>query len=194
MNVLVVDDDNVSTLLLTEQLQSLHYEVSVASDGKEGWNLYLAKQPRIVITDWIMPHVDGLELSRMIRAERRDRYTYIIFLTILRGKGSFLEAMNAGADDVISKPFDADQLAARLRVAERIIGMQHEIRQLEEIIPVCTYCRRIREEDDTWVSIETHIKQKTDTSFSHTICPDCYEQHVQKAVADLQHKGKGQGN
>jgi sigma-B regulation protein RsbU (phosphoserine phosphatase) len=190
MKILVVDDDVVSQLLITEQLQNLNHEVSVASDGKEAWSVYQAKNPRIVITDWMMPHVDGLELTRMIRSENRNAYTFIIFLTILRGKGSYLEAMKAGADDVLTKPFDSEQLVARLHVAERILNMQHEIRQLHSILPICSYCRRIRQDDDTWVSIEKHIKQKTDTSFSHGICPDCYQSHVKPAIAKLRSKEK----
>ena len=131
MKILIVDDDIISQMLLTKQLEDLNHEVSVAADGKEAWSIYQAKNPRIVITDWMMPNVNGLELTRMIRKENRESYTFIIFLTILRGKGTYLEAMNAGADDVVTKPFDSEQLAARLRVAERIIGMQHEIRQLQ---------------------------------------------------------------
>jgi len=182
MKILVVDDDVVSRVLLTEQLQSFGHEVMVADDGGEAWSIYVANKPQLVITDWMMPKVDGLELSRMIRAENRVFYTYIIFLTILRGKGSFLEAMNAGADDVITKPFDSEQLSARLRVAERILGLQHEIRQLHGILPICSYCKRIREDDDTWISVEQYISRKTQTSFSHGICPDCYGTQVKNAV------------
>ena len=192
MKILIVDDDIISQMLLTEQLEDLNHEVSVAADGKEAWSIYQAKNPRIVITDWMMPNVNGLELTRMIRKENRESYTFIIFLTILRGKGTYLEAMNAGADDVVTKPFDSEQLAARLRVAERIIGMQHEIRQLQSILPICSYCRKIREDDDTWVSIEKHIKQKTDTAFSHGICPDCYESHVKPALAKLRTRETGE--
>jgi len=188
MKILIVDDDLVSQMLLTEQLQDLNHEVSVAADGKEAWNIFQAKNPRIVITDWMMPNVNGLELTRMIRKENRESYTFIIFLTILRGKGSYLEAMKAGADDVITKPYDSEQLAARLCVAERILGMQHEIRQLHSILPICSYCRRIRQDDDSWVSIEKHIKQKTDTAFSHGICPDCYESHVKPAIVKLRNR------
>jgi sigma-B regulation protein RsbU (phosphoserine phosphatase) len=190
MNILIVDDDRVSQVLLTEHLRCLNHEVFAAVDGKEAWGIYLAKKPSIVITDWIMPQVNGLELSRMIRAEHRERYTYIIFLTVLHGKGSYLEAMNAGADDVITKPFDSEQLAARLRVAERIVGMQRELKQLQGILPICSYCRKIRQDDETWIPIEEHIKQKTDTSFSHSICPDCYEAHVHPVILNLRNTDK----
>ncbi len=188
MKILVVEDDIVTQMLLSEQLQELNHEVYVAADGKEAWSIFQAKNPRLVITDWMMPNLNGLELTRMIRQENRESYTFVIFLTILRGKGSYLEAMNAGADDVITKPFDSEQLSARLRVAERILGMQHEIRQLHSILPICSYCRRIRQDDDTWVSIEKHIKQKTDTAFSHGICPDCYESQVKPVIVKLRNR------
>lgn len=190
MKILIADDDVVSQMLLAEQLQSLGHTVSIASDGREAWDIFLSSKPQLVITDWIMPNIDGLEFSRMIRSENRETYTYIIFLTILHGKGSFLEAMEAGADDFITKPFDVEQLAARLRVADRILGLQREIKQLEGLLPICSYCKRIREEDMTWLPIEKYITQRTDTLFSHGVCPDCYEKYLKPELDELR-KGKG---
>jgi phosphoserine phosphatase RsbU/P len=185
MRILIADDDVVSQLILSEQLQSLGHTVTIASDGREAWELYQSTNPQIVITDWIMPDVDGLELSRMIRAENRETYTYLIFLTILHGKGSYLEAMDAGADDFITKPFDIEQLSARLHVAERILGLQREIKQLQGLLPICSYCKRIREEDMTWLPIEKYITQRTDALFSHGVCPDCYEKHLRPEIETL---------
>ena len=185
MKILIADDEVVSQLILAEQLQSLGHEVSIASDGREAWELFRSIRPQIVITDWIMPDIDGLEFSRMIRAENREIYTYVIFLTILNGKGSYLEAMDAGADDFISKPFDVEQLSARLHVAERILGLQREIKQLQGLLPICSYCKRIREEDMTWLPIEKYITQRTDALFSHGVCPDCYEKHLKPEIDEL---------
>lgn len=178
VRVLIADDDPVFLPLLAQELESLGYNVMVAVNGTEAWELYQSFKPNIVLTDWVMPEIDGLELSRMIRAENRAEYAYIIFLTILHGRGSFLEAMRAGADDFINKPFDKDQLHARLKVAERILNLQREIKQLEVILPLCSYCKRIRDERDTWYSMEDYISMKTDTIFSHSVCPNCYERHV----------------
>ncbi|MCX6135350.1 MAG: response regulator [Ignavibacteriales bacterium] len=185
MKILIADDEVVSQLILSEQLKSLGHTVSIAADGREAWELYLSTRPQLVITDWIMPNINGLEFSRMIRAENREIYTYIIFLTILNGKGSYLEAMDAGADDFITKPFDVDQLAARLHVAERILGLQREIKQLQGLLPICSYCKRIREEDMTWLPIEKYITQRTDALFSHGVCPDCYEQHLRPEIDEF---------
>jgi DNA-binding response OmpR family regulator len=185
MKILIADDDVVSQMILAEQLQSLGHAVTIASDGREAWGLFQTTSPQLIITDWIMPDIDGLELSRMIRAENREQYTYIMFLTILQGKGSYLEAMDAGADDFISKPFDVEQLSARLHVAERILGLQREIKQLQGLLPICSYCKRIREEDMTWLPIEKYITQRTDTLFSHGVCPDCYEKHLKPEIEEM---------
>lgn len=181
MNILIADDDPVFLPLLAQELNLLGHTVAAASDGAEAWKLYQSFRPNIVLTDWAMPGIDGLELARMIRSENRVEYTYVIFLTVLYGRGSYLEAMRAGADDYLNKPFDRDQLHARLSVAERILKLQKEIRQLEGILPLCSYCRRIRGEQEAWYTLEDYISMKTDTVFSHSVCPSCYERHVQRA-------------
>jgi phosphoserine phosphatase RsbU/P len=131
-----------------------------------------------LISDWMMPDINGLELSQRIRSAGRTRYTYIILLTVLGGKESYLEGMDAGADDFMTKPFDKDQLGSRLRVAERVLALQEEVRQLEGLLPICMYCKKIRDEKEQWSQIEQYIDARTDASFSHSICPDCYDTEV----------------
>src|SRR5688572_25591034 len=110
MRVLIADDDPISNLVLAETLTKLGYEVITAENGRDAWGIYNSDNVQLVISDWMMPYIDGLQLCRMIRAENRARYTYIILLTALGGKGSYLEGMNSGADDFITKPFDTDEL------------------------------------------------------------------------------------
>ena len=100
----------------------------------------------MLISDWMMPEMDRLRLLQMIRAEKREKYTYILLLTVLEGKGSYLEGMKAGTDDFITKPFDEEQLAARLSVAERILSLQTEVKQLQQLLPICCYCKKIRDD------------------------------------------------
>ncbi len=158
-------------------------------NGAQAWTQFREQDVRVLILDWMMPELNGLELSRMVRAERRSTYIYIIMLTILEGKGSYLQTMDAGADDFISKPIDADELAARLRVAERILGLQAEIWQLAGLLPICTYCKKIRDKEERWHELDQYIAQRTDTSFSHGICPSCYDSEVSEELARLEQLG-----
>lgn len=173
MKILIAEDDTVSSLVLAAKLKKLGHEVLTAENGRDAWYTYQRESPRIVITDWMMPVVDGLELCRMIRSDHRVQYTYIIMLTALGGKGSYLEGMNAGADDFVTKPFDMEALKARLRVAERIIHLQAAVNQLEGLLPICSYCKKIRDENNIWQPLEYYVANKTDTAFAQTVCPNC---------------------
>jgi DNA-binding response OmpR family regulator len=124
MKVLIVEDDRDSRELLAWILEKLGYQVQCAENGRQAWDVFRRGKYRLVISDLLMPDMDGLELCRRIRASRQPKYTYIILLTALIGKKQYLEGMDAGADDFVTKPFDADELKARLRVANRIIALQ----------------------------------------------------------------------
>jgi two-component system cell cycle response regulator len=124
MKVLIAEDDRDARELLTWILEKLGYQVVAAENGKEAWEAYRKGRFRIVISDVLMPDIDGLELCRRIRKHRQSKYTYIIVITALIGKKDYLEGMEAGADDFVTKPFDPDELKARLRVAERILSFQ----------------------------------------------------------------------
>jgi CheY-like chemotaxis protein len=126
MKVLLAEDDRDSRELLGWVLQKLGYEVVAVENGKEAWDTYRKSRFRLVISDLLMPDVDGFELCRRIRAHKNSKYTYIIVVTALIGKKDYLEGMEAGADDFVTKPFDPDELKARLRVAERIISFQDQ--------------------------------------------------------------------
>ncbi len=131
MRILIAEDDTTSRVILDEILTRLGHEVVAVTNGQEAWATFNQAHVSLVISDWMMPDLDGVELCRRIRAENHAKYTYIILLTALEGKASYLEAMEAGADDFATKPLDADQLHARLRVAERILGLQRDLVQLE---------------------------------------------------------------
>jgi sigma-B regulation protein RsbU (phosphoserine phosphatase) len=185
MKVLIVDDDTVTRLLLVATLRKLGYEPITARNGREAWQIFQNDTFPILISDWMMPELDGLELCRLVRAENRTRYTYIILLTMLGGKGCFLEGMRAGADDFITKPFDEDQLAARLHVAQRIVNLQREIKQLQGLLPICSYCKKIRDDREQWQQLEHYIASRTDAVFSHGICNECYARYVQPQLTAL---------
>ena len=132
MKILVAEDDRDSRELLTWMLEKLEYQVVATENGKQAWEVFRRGRFRLVISDVLMPEVDGLELCRRIRKHKQSKYTYVIIITALIGKKDYLEGMEAGADDFVTKPFDVDELKARLRVAERIISFQ-EAAAAEEV-------------------------------------------------------------
>lgn len=185
MRVLIAEDDPVSSRVLAATLKRLGHEVDVAGDGREAWEHHLAAPASVVITDWVMPHVDGLELSRRIRGLGQGSYTWIIMLTAMRGRASYLDGMEAGADDFVSKPIDENELRARLRVAERVLGLHRAVLQLEGLLPICSYCKRIRDEAERWAQVDEYVSRHTDAQFTHGICPDCYEHHLKPQLDRL---------
>jgi phosphoserine phosphatase RsbU/P len=188
MRILTADDDEGARRILTRTLQSLGHEVVEARDGQEAWAQYRLHSFSLVISDWMMPGLDGIEFTKLVRQENRPKYTYVIMLTSLEGKGRYLEGMEAGADDFINKPFDKETLAARVRVAERILNLQAEVKQLEGLLPICAYCKKIKDDADQWQHIESYIARRTEASFSHGICPECYSRHMVPQLEDLRKK------
>jgi DNA-binding response OmpR family regulator len=128
MKVLIADDDPVSRKLLQSYLQKWGCEVTSAQDGAEAWSCFQGDEFPVVITDWMMPELDGLELVRRIRGSPRARYVYLILLTAKGQKEDLVEGMDAGADDFLTKPFDRDELRVRLRAGERIVALEEELR------------------------------------------------------------------
>jgi DNA-binding response OmpR family regulator len=175
MKILIAEDDGISRLVLLTKLKNIGHTVVAREDGEAAWDAFLVERPQIIITDWMMPKVDGLDLCRMIRSHVQEKYAYVIFLTALAGKKYYFEGMEAGADDFLNKPVDMDELTARLRVAERILALHTEVKQLEGLLPICSYCKKIRDDKNTWQPIERYIGKRTEATFSHGACPTCIE-------------------
>jgi DNA-binding response OmpR family regulator len=178
MMILLVEDDLVTRTTLAAILTAQGHAVTEAEDGAQAWGTWLLAAPRVVVADWLMPEMDGLELCRKIRASLERPYTYFILQTARQGRASYLEAMDAGVDDFITKPVEAPELAARIRVAERILGLQEKLLTLEGLLSVCSYCKRLRSADGDWGSLERYIEKHSTAEFSHGVCPDCYEKHL----------------
>ena len=183
MKILMVDDDPAARMALEELLEHAGHEVVTATGGHAAWAALQRDYFPLMLLDRVMPDLDGIELCRRIRARRQARYTYVILVTMVGGKEPYLEGMNAGADDYFSKPFDPDELMARLRVAERVLNLQEELAHLRGLLSICAYCKAIRDEHDAWVPVERYIQERTPTSFSHGICPHCYRSEVRPEIA-----------
>ena len=134
-SVLVAEDDPLFRRILESWLGKWEYRVTAAEDGLKAWQvLENGNAPQLLILDWIMPGVDGIELCRRIRSRKQLRYPYILLLTARDDKQDLVNGLNAGADDYLTKPFDVNELQARLRVGKRILTLQDElIRAREEL-------------------------------------------------------------
>lgn len=127
MKILIADDDGITRLVLKSALTKLGHEVHEASRGGEAWEAWQRHEHPLVVSDWMMPDLDGLEFCRRIRAAPHGVSTYIILLTGRSGRANYLAAVTAGADDFITKPLEKAGLVARLRVAERILGLHEDL-------------------------------------------------------------------
>lgn len=185
MRVLVADDDPIFRRLLVRRLRKMDYEVLEAGDGLEAWQIYQQQGINLVLCDWMMPEMDGLGLCSRIRKQRQRQYTYIILITTLNARVNYDAGIEAGADDLLNKTDDLGLLKARLQVARRILALQDEVKQLQGLLPICQYCKRICDNQNLWTEIEAYIAEHSDADFSHGICPECMEKHVRPQLEQL---------
>ena len=186
MKVMAVEDDAVARRILTQALVKLGHEVVEAEDGEAAWELWQAEKTRIIVSDWLMPKMDGLGLCERLRSLNGPDYVYFILLT---GSEASIEnkrmTAEAGVDDFLTKPLDFQELWMRMRVAERIVRTTQQVRQLEELLPICSYCKKIRDDQNYWQQIEGYINERTGSEFSHSVCPDCYTRVVLPELENL---------
>ena len=189
MRALVADDDRVTAEILSRTLGRWEFEVTVVGDGAAAWEyLRAATTPTLAVLDWMMPEMDGPEVCRRVRADLPLATMYLMLLTARESRGDLVTGLNAGADDYITKPFDTDELRARVQVGVRVLTLQRslaervdelqaalsKVKQLRGLLPICSYCKRIRGDDQYWQQLEGYIAEHSDAQFSHGICPTCY--------------------
>jgi CheY-like chemotaxis protein len=206
MRVVIAEDDPLSRRILEATLEGRGYDVVVTSDGLQAWNVIRRHDgPALAVLDWMMPRMDGVEICRRLRASPASNSLYIILLTSRTSREDVVAGLDAGADDYIAKPFDPDELRARLRVGARVLDLQvslaERVRELEEalaqvsqlraLLPICAYCKKIRNDRDYWEQIETYVMKHSGARFSHGICPECFtkyaEPELERAAHDVTH-------
>ena len=193
MKVLVADDDRIAATVLSQTLRQWEFDVTVVSDGADALRRLLSHGtsapgvPILAILDWMMPHVEGAEVCRRVRLEMPLANMYLMLLTSLESKKHVIAGLDAGADDYLVKPFDPDDLRARINVGMRVLSLQERlaerVRDLQDalanvkvlhgLLPICSYCKRIRGDDQYWTQVESYIAERSEATFSHGICPPC---------------------
>ncbi len=166
MKILIVEDEPISRRLLEVSLRKWNYEVVAASDGREAWELLKGPEaPNLVISDWMMPHMDGLELCKRIRESERRGYTYLILLTSKGRKEDLIKGLEAGADDYLIKPFDHEELRIRIKIGERIISLERRILQLADTDSLTGVLNRRAFLEKLQVEVERAVRECRPLSF-----------------------------
>jgi DNA-binding response OmpR family regulator len=206
VRILIAEDDPVSRRVLEATLQKWGYQLTVTADGDEAWAALCADDPpHLVILDWMMPGMDGPEICSRLRQREDGGLFYIVLLTARSQPEDIVAGLEAGADDYVTKPFNREELRARVQTGQRIIRLQEKlgdrVRELERalrqvktlhgLLPICAYCKRIREGEDYWQQVESYIQHHSDASFSHGVCPDCYERIVKPQLESLEPEQAG---
>ncbi len=186
MNVLIAEDDLISRKLLQTNLEQLGHRVTAAEDGEEAWRMFDRIPTRLVVSDWLMPIVDGLQLCERIRSRSNTDYTYFIMLTAnVADESNYYKAMDKGVDDFLRKPLDRNELKIRLRVAERILKSTSRMKSLENMLTICAYTKKINFPDEGWQTIEEFITRHLGIKVSHGVSPDYYERVIKPELEKL---------
>lgn len=177
MRILVADDDPTLRMIVQGGLRANGHDVYACETGSEAWEKLRTTHYPIVVTDWMMPGLDGLQLTQLIRRTPRERYTYVIMLTGMNKREDYLQALEAGVDAFLAKPLDGPLLEAQVAIAERIVGLQEHAQRLEAIMTVCTYCKQVKDKE-SWIALESYVATTFKVRPSHGYCPTCYEDIV----------------
>jgi phosphoserine phosphatase RsbU/P len=197
--VLIAEDDSVSCMVLERTLRGWNYDVVVTRDGTEAWEALLTDDaPRLAILDWMMPGLEGPEVCRRVRALARPIPPYLILLTARGQTDDVVAGLESGADDYVTKPFERQELRSRLRVGERVLSLQQglaarveelevalgQVKELKGLLPICCYCKAVRDDRNYWHRVETYITAHSAARFSHGICPGCWKGVVEPQMAE----------
>jgi len=192
MDILIAEDDSTTRMMLQGILNKWGFNSVSAVNGKDALAILQKKNfPPIALLDWNMPEMDGIDVCRRAQTIQVQVPVYIIMLTVRDSKDDIVKGLEAGADDYITKPFDENELRARINVAKRMVETQFALSQkamelsqtlkhvktLQGIIPICSFCHKIRNDIQAWERLESYIQKHSDAKFSHGICPDCEKIH-----------------
>jgi len=186
-----------SQLILKTTFDDLGHDLVVTGDGRAACEIMLKPDaPKLAILDWMMPGMDGVEVCRKIRETKFSDPAYLIILTVRDKTEDIVKGLKAGANDYIVKPYKVEELQVRVGVGCRVVEMQAimarqikelqaamaHIKALRGLLPICAYCKKIRDDKQYWQEVEGYVTTHSEAKFSHGICPDCYKKHIQPGL------------
>ena len=190
MNMLIAEDDPVSCRILERTLAAWGHSVAIATDGRTAWDMLRRDDaPPIAILDIMMPEMDGIEVCRKVREVCSTIPPYLILLTSMSTKDDVVRGIQAGANDYLTKPFHREELKVRVEVGLRMLELQRvladrvkeledalsQVKQLQGLLPICSYCKKVRDDQNYWQQVEGYISDRIDVQFTHSICPGCMD-------------------
>ena len=203
-DILIVDDTPANLQLLSGMLGERGYKVRLAPNGKLALMGAQAVPPDLILLDIKMPGLSGYEVCEQLKADPRTRDIPVIFISALDQTEDKVMAFTFGGVDYITKPFQLGEVLARVETHLKLRELQKQlterVRELEEalakvnklegFLPICSYCKRVRDDQDYWQRVESYIAARSEARFSHSICPDCYDEHVRPQLEALEQQQK----
>ncbi|MBI4867260.1 MAG: response regulator transcription factor [Candidatus Wallbacteria bacterium] len=197
MRIVIADDDEEARAMLKAHLEQWQHQVVSCGDGAQAWEALSGPGgPSLAILDWTMPRLEGPDVVRRARAAKLVPEPYLMLLTGRTSKQEVVEALEAGADDYVTKPFTAVELRARVNVGIRMLGLQqtlaarvHELEaalahnlELQAILPICSYCKKVRNDRNYWEQVENYLLKHSGLRFSHGVCPECFKLYAEPGL------------
>ncbi len=203
-SVLIVDDTPANLRLLSQILSQHNYKVRAVINGQRALDAVQLKPPDLILLDIMMPHMDGYEVCRELKADGQTAYIPIIFISALDETIDKVKAFSIGGVDYITKPFQTEEVLARVQTHLSLKRLRQELETVNEqltqrnaeletrnaeleqalstiktlsgLVPICAWCgRKIQSEQGEWIQVESYIESHTEAEFTHGICPDCLE-------------------
>ena len=193
-DVLIVDDVPENLTVLKQMLEEQNYRVRPAINGEIALRAVNSSPPEIILLDIRMPEMDGYEFCRRLKSVEKTRSIPVIFISALDELNDKVKAFSLGAVDYIAKPLQEEEVIARVKTHLTIRRLQQsleeknnnlqkamgEIKALQGIIPICAWCKKIRDDEGFWKQVEVYFTERSDVMFSHGVCPDCKEEGALK--------------
>jgi len=205
VRILIAEDDRASRRILEVTLIKDGHAVILTEDGEQAWRaLQQDDTIPLAILDWNMPGLTGPEICQRARQIETAQPPYLILLTSRDSREDVVSGLQAGANDYVTKPFDFAELRARVQVGQRVVHLQKtlanrvkelevalaNVKMLQGLLPICLYCKKIRDDHNYWQQLEKYVAEHTDARFSHGICPECYEKVVKPELRQYLSRGE----
>ncbi len=189
--ILVVDDQPANLKVLLSFLKAHDFDVRIAENGERALSVLENEQPELILLDIMMPKMNGFETCRAIKANAKTADIPIIFMTALSALEDKIEGFAAGGVDYIVKPFEQTEVLARINTHITLRKQQleleqnlAEIKRLEGILPICSFCKKIRDDEGYWQQVEQYISEHSQAVFSHGLCAECMIEHYGDLLDD----------